>query len=83
MKISIKSFDVQMEVKQNDVELEVRSPNGSEFLGDCFVTNTGLVWCPGRTNRQKGTKIRWRDLMEIAASDEKCRAALKATKSIS
>lgn len=83
MKVVIKSFDVAMEVKQKGVELAVRSPDGSVFHGDCFVTMTGLVWCHGKTSKQNGVKLTWEELMEIAGSDEKRMAALKAAKAVS
>ena len=82
MKIGIKSFDVEMEVKQKGVELEVRSPDGSDFYGDCFVTMTGLVWCKGKTGKAKGVKIKWEELMEICESKEKLKAAVKAAKNV-
>ncbi|WP_105169923.1 hypothetical protein [Pseudoalteromonas sp. T1lg23B] len=81
MKVNIKSFDVAMEVKQKGVELEVRSPDGNNFHGDCYVTMTGLVWCLGKTSKAQGTKIKWEELMEICGSKEKLKAALKAAKS--
>jgi hypothetical protein len=80
MKVSIKSFDVSMEVKQSGIELEVRSPDGSEHRGDCYVTMTGLVWCQGRTSKANGVKIKWADLMTICESKEKLKAALKAAR---
>lgn len=82
MKVGIKSFDVEMEVKQKGVELEIRSPDDKTFHGDCYVTMTGLVWCAGRTGKAKGTKIKWEELMEICGSKEKLKAALKAAKSV-
>jgi hypothetical protein len=83
MKVGIKSFDVEMEVKKKGVELEIRSPDSSEFHGDCFVTMTGLVWCQGRTNKQNGVKLDWEELMEIAGSEQKRKAALRAARAVS
>jgi len=80
MKVTIKSFDVAMEVKQKGVELEVKSPDGTQFHGDCFVTMTGLIWCRGRTKKENGTKISWDQLMEICGTEEKLNAALKAAR---
>lgn len=82
MKVNIKSFDVAMEVKQKGVELEIRSPDGKSFLGDCYVNMTGLIWCNGKTAKAQGIKIKWEDLMEICGSKEKLKAALKSAKSI-
>jgi hypothetical protein len=79
MKVSIESFDVAMEVKQKGVELRVKDPDGT-FHGDCYVTMTGLVWCKGKTGKDNGVKIPWKDFMEICGSKEKLKAALKAAK---
>ena len=78
MKVTIKSFDVAMEVKQKGVELEVKSPDGAQHHGDCYVTMTGLIWCNGRTSNQNGTKISWQQLMELCETKAKLKAALKA-----
>ena len=82
MKVNIKSFDVAMEVKAKGVELEVRSPDGSNFHGDCYVTMTGLVWCQGKTTKAQGTKITWEQLMQVCESQEALKAALKAAKNL-
>ena len=47
MKVSIKDFDVAMDVKNNGIELEV-ADNEGKHLGDLFVTKTQLIWCKGR-----------------------------------
>lgn len=80
MEVSIKSFDVAMQVKQNGVELQVKSPDGSAHHGDCYVTMTGLIWCKGRTYKKNGTKISWLQLMQICSSKASLKAALKAAK---
>lgn len=51
MQVWIKSLEVDMQVKKNGVEFEVRSKDGAEQLGDCYATMTGLVWCQGRTKK--------------------------------
>ncbi len=59
MKVSIKSFDVAMDVKNNGIEFEVHSPNGRDHLGDLILTNTKLIWCEGQTTRVNGKEIKW------------------------
>lgn len=44
IKVTIKSFDVAMEVKNKGIEFGVRSRDG-EHLGDVVLTKSGLVWC--------------------------------------
>lgn len=58
MRVSIKSFSIDMEVKSKGIELEIRDPKG-KFLGDLFITNTKLIWCPGKTSRENGQAITW------------------------
>jgi hypothetical protein len=57
-KVSIKKLSVDMDVKNNGVELDVY--DGDTHLGDLYVTKTGLVWCKGKTTKAKGVKIRWK-----------------------
>lgn len=80
MKVWIKSFDVEMQVKQSGIELEVRSNDGANQLGDCYATMTGLVWCKGRTTKKHGVKLKWGDLALLCASDDTLKAAIKAAK---
>ena len=82
MKVNIKSFDVNMEVKSNGIEFEVRSADGVTQLGDCYLTMTGLVWCNGKTMKANGMKISWNDFMTIMASEDVQKAALKAAKAV-
>jgi hypothetical protein len=64
MKVSIKSFDVQMEVKNSGIEFEVADNEGAH-LGDVILTKTGLIWCKGRQQRQNGTKVSWTKFIEL------------------
>lgn len=66
MKVSVKDFTIQMEVKTNGMEFEVRDPDGT-FRGDFFITKTGLVWCEGRTDRDNGVKVSWKTFMDWAS----------------
>lgn len=78
--IRIKNFDVRMSVKSKGIEFEVRSPDGEEHLGDCYLTMTGVIWCPGKTTKQNGVKISWDDLTTVLASAETKRAAVRAAR---
>ncbi len=64
MKVSIKSFDVGMEVKNNGIEFDVSEPNGGDRLGDCIVTKSGLTWCKGKTARENGVKVSWKEFIK-------------------
>jgi hypothetical protein len=63
MKVSIKSFEVDMDVKTNGIEFEVYENDGT-FRGDCILTKTGLIWCEGKTQRKNGTKASWDEFIE-------------------
>ncbi len=62
MKVAIKSFDVEMDVRTKGIEFQVRENDGS-LLGDCYLTKTGLIWCKGQTTRPKGKKVSWEDFV--------------------
>ncbi len=63
MKVSIKKFDVDMEVKNKGIEMEIRKPNG-DFMGDVVLTKTKLIWCKGQTGRQNGESVTWEKFIE-------------------
>ncbi|MEG6508727.1 hypothetical protein V6C03_07070 [Methyloligella sp. 2.7D] len=66
MDVKIKTFDVDMNVKNNGVEFEVRRPNGGEHLGDLILQKGHLVWCKGRTHRENGVRITWQRFIDWA-----------------
>ncbi len=57
MNVSIKKFDVAMDVKNNGIELDVSGNNG--HIGDLIVTKAQLIWCQGRTTRARGKRATW------------------------
>jgi hypothetical protein len=82
VEVRIKKLDINMFVKQNGIEFEVRTPDGTSQVGDCYLTMTGIVWCKGRTTKPNGIKISWDELAVIVGSNEAKRAALKAARTI-
>jgi hypothetical protein len=66
MKIIVKEFNVEMELKNKGIELEVREPGGSAHLGDVLVNKTGLIWCRGRTTHQNGIRKTWKEFIAWA-----------------
>ena len=58
MRVAIKDFQVEMEVKNNGIEFQVRD-NDETLRGDCYLTRVGLIWCPGQTTRPRGKKVTW------------------------
>jgi hypothetical protein len=81
MDVSIKSFDVEMDVKNKGVEFGIREPNGGERLGDLIITRANLIWCDGRERRENGKKIKWADFVAMvnAAQKPAKKAAAKKT----
>lgn len=77
MKVKIKVFDVDMDVKNNGIEFEVKSADGKKHLGDVVLNKTGLIWCKGRTTPAKGIKVKFEEFAKWA--EEK--AAAEAAKS--
>ena len=68
MRVSIKKFDVGMELKNNGIELDIRKPNGRR-LGDVVVNKTGLIWCEGKTTPAKGVHVSWAAFIEWMEED--------------
>ena len=62
MKVSIKELSVSMEVKNKGIELDVYD-NQENHLGDLIVTKSGLVWCKGRTRKENGAQVPWKDFI--------------------
>lgn len=63
MNVSIKEFNVAMELKNKGIELDVYD-NENNHLGDLVITKTKLIWCPGKTNPENGHQITWNDFIE-------------------
>ena len=64
MKVWIKDLQVEMEVKTNGVEFEVKD-NDEKHRGDVYVTKTGITWCSGRTARENGKRIPWDEFIRL------------------
>jgi len=70
MKVKIKEFAINMDVKSKGIEFEIRSADGASQLGDVVLTNTGLVWCKGKTDVKNGVKVSWNEFIGWMESDE-------------
>lgn len=64
MKVGIKKFNVEMNLKNKGIEIEVRD-NDDSFLGDLVVTKTGLIWCKGRQQRKQGVHLDWKTFITL------------------
>ena len=63
MKVSIKSFDVAMEIKNNGITLGIANPDGTH-RGNLVISKVQLVWCQGKTQPENGSKINWNDFID-------------------
>jgi hypothetical protein len=62
MKVSIKEFDVAMDVKKKGIEFDVYEPGeNGERLGDLRLTMSGLEWHNGR--KHTGPKKSWKEFI--------------------
>ena len=62
MKVGIKQFHVEMELKNKGMELEVRN-NNNDHLGDLIVGKANVEWCDGRTRAGNGVRKSWEELI--------------------
>lgn len=70
LKVSIKSFDVEMDVKTKGLEFDVyENGDGGVHLGDCIITKSGLTWCNGKTRRANGTFVSSADFIAYMNAD--------------
>lgn len=68
MKVVIKDFSVEMEIKNKGIEFQINDNNG-EFKGDLYITRTGLTWCKGKTKRENGVPVDWDQFIEWMESE--------------
>lgn len=78
MQVRVKKFEINMDVKANGIEFEVRTRDGTNQIGDCYLTMTGLVWCKGKTTKKNGVKMSWDELAKVLGSKATKDAAIKA-----
>ncbi len=64
MKIKIKKFDVDMDIKASGIEFGIRDPQG-QFLGDLVLTMSKLIWCKGKTGRKNGKSLSWTKFIKM------------------
>lgn len=67
MKTTIKSLNVEMEIKNKGMEIEVRD-TGDNFQGDLVINKSGITWCKGRTTPSKGKKKSWEEVIALFES---------------
>jgi hypothetical protein len=62
MKVTIKKFDVDMELKNNGVTFDIYDNSGN-YLGDIRLGKATIEWCKGKTRPGNGYQKTWDELM--------------------
>jgi hypothetical protein len=62
MNVSIKDFQVEMQLRNNGIELEIRTPQ-NEHLGDFYLGRGAVEWCKGKKARGNGVRKNWHELI--------------------
>jgi hypothetical protein len=79
MQVSIKKFDVKMDIKSNGIEVDVADTRGTH-LGDLYVTMTSVIWCDGKTSKAKGKKLSWEKFITLMNAQEKQKPVRRGVK---
>ena len=64
MQVKIKSFDVEMDVKNNGVEFQVHDNDG-KFLGDVWGAKGAGRWCSGKTTPRSWKRVPGAKFIEL------------------
>ncbi|HEX2986137.1 MAG TPA: hypothetical protein VHO71_04905 [Caproiciproducens sp.] len=83
MDVSIKRFDVEMLLKTNGMELDIKQPNGGEHIGDVVISKTGVTWCRGRTTPAHGISKSWDELIALMEEPQATSSKKKNNRSLS
>ena len=62
MKVKVKEFGLDLDVKTKGMVLDIYSPDGKRHLGDIQITKTGLTWCNGK--KRTGPKVTWQEFID-------------------
>jgi len=66
MKVFIKDWKMDLEVKNKGIEFDICNTQG-EHLGDMILSKTGLTWCKGKA--QNGKQKKWEEIIKIFNED--------------
>lgn len=64
MKVNVTKFHVQQELKNNGMQLDIYSPDGTTRLGDLTITKSKLIWCAGKVHKKNGVEVSWKDFID-------------------
>jgi hypothetical protein len=69
MKVTIKEFNIQMELgKGKSIEFGIHDTEG-RHLGDFVLGKRYVEWCNGHTHAGNGVKVKWEQLIEYYMAD--------------
>ena len=64
MKVSVKDFQVTMQIGNNGIELDIYD-NNEQHLGDLRIGKATIEWCKGQTQKGNGIKKTWENLIKF------------------
>jgi hypothetical protein len=72
MKVRVKNLvlehrDIQFGVRNDPILTgDLRNPTRpGNFLGNLYVTESGIVWCEGKKAKHNGVKVDWRTFINL------------------
>ena len=69
MKVWITELNAEQQLKNNGMQLDDYSADGTTRRGDLTITKTKLMWCPGKTHKKNGIDVPWDDFIAWMESD--------------
>ena len=69
MKVNIKALNIPLNLGSKGTEFEINGTDGKQ-IGDLFVTNTKIIWCQGKTSKEKGKALTWAQFIALMQNDE-------------
>jgi intein-encoded DNA endonuclease-like protein len=68
MKVSVKDFQITMDLGNNGIELEVYDAQNNH-LGDLRMGKATIEWCKGKIRAGNGIKVSWEELIDWFQSE--------------
>ncbi len=72
MDISVKNFDLELQVKTNGIEFLVRDNDGTH-RGTFVINKARIEWCKGKKRRGNGVQVDWDVLIDVLENRKKHR----------
>lgn len=76
MQVKVKDLSAEIELKNKGMELEIRDNDGI-FLGDLVITRASIIWCEGKTGRDRGIKVSMTKFLDMMRGEAPAKKAVK------